>query len=80
MPTIAENKRAPHKAKRGPQRWFDTTVYTWRLSSERTFAWLDKFRALLVRVDRCAAHFMGAPFIVYALINLRHHFAKQKFQ
>jgi hypothetical protein len=34
----------------------------------------------LVRFDRKAAHFMGAHFIVYALINLRHLLADEKFQ
>lgn len=80
IPNIAENKRSRQKAKRGPKRWFDATIYKLRFSSERTFAWLDKFRALLVRFDRCAAHFMGAHYIVYALINLRHQLVIDKFQ
>jgi hypothetical protein len=75
IPNMAENKRSRKQSKRGPKRRFNAEVYKLRFTSERTFAWIDKFRALLVRFDRCAAHFMGAHFIVYALINLRHLFA-----
>jgi hypothetical protein len=51
-----------------------------QFTSERTFAWIDKFHALLVRFDRKAAHFMSAHYIVYALINLRHLLADEKSQ
>jgi hypothetical protein len=77
---IAENKRSRKRAKRGPKRLFNSAVYKLRFSSERTFAWIDKFRALLIRFDRKAAHFMGAHYIAYALINLRHLLAQEKFQ
>lgn len=80
IPNIAENKRGRKRAKRGRKRLFNAEVYKRRFSSERTFAWIDKFRALLVRFDRKAAHFMGAHYIVYALINLRHRLAEQKSQ
>ena len=80
IPNMAENKRSRKKSKRGPKRLFNPEVYKLRFSSERTFAWIDKFRALLVRFDRKAAHFMGAHYIVYALINLRHLLAEEKSQ
>ena len=80
IPNIVENKRSRKRTKRGPKRLFNPDVYKLRFSSERTFAWIDKFRALLVRFDRKAAHFMGAHYIVYALINLRHLLASEKFQ
>lgn len=80
IPNMAENKRSRKKTKRGPKRLFSPEVYKLRFSCERTFAWIDKFRALLVRFDRKAAHFMGAHFIVYALINLRHLLAEKKSQ
>lgn len=80
IPNIVENQRSRKKSKPGPKRLFCPEVYKLRFSSERTFAWIDKFRALLVRFDRKAAHFMGAHFIVYALINLRHLLANEKFQ
>jgi len=80
IPNIAENKRARKKAKRGRKRFFNAQVYKLRFSSERTFAWIDKFSALLVRFNRKAAHFMGSHFIVFALINLRHLLNNEKFQ
>ena len=80
IPNIVENKRSRKKTKPGPKRLFNPAIYKLRFTSERTFAWIDKFRALLVRFDRKVAHFMGAHFIVYALINLRHLLAHEKFQ
>jgi len=80
IPNIAENKRSRKKPKRGPKRAFNPEVYKLRFSSERTFAWIDKFRALLVRYDRKAAHFMGAHYIAYTLINLRHLLTEEKSQ
>ena len=80
VPNIVENTRGRKKPKRGRKRLFDRAIYKLRFASERTFAWIDKFRALLVRFDRKAAHFMGAHYIAYALINLRHLLADEKFQ
>jgi len=72
VPNIDENKRNRKKAKRGPKRFFNKEVYKHRFSSERTFAWIDKFRALLVRFEQRDVYFLGAHFIVFAMINLRH--------
>jgi transposase len=80
IPNPAENQRSRKHTRRGPKRLFHLEVYKRRFSSERTFAWIDQFRALLIRFDRNAAHFMGAHYIVYALINLRHLLADEKFQ
>ncbi len=51
---------------------FNAEVYKHRFTSERSFAWIDKFRALLTRFDRREAYFLGAHFIAFALINLRY--------
>lgn len=75
LPNIKENPRNRKATKRGPARLFDATVYKRRFTCERTFAWIDKFRGLLVRFDRLATSFLGAHFIVFALINLRHRLA-----
>jgi transposase len=80
IPNLVENKRSRKTNKRGRKRLFNPAVYKLRFTSERTFAWIDKFRALLVRFDCKAAHFMGAHYIVYALINLRHLLAEEKSQ
>lgn len=75
IPNIKENPRNRRSAKPGPARSFDETRYEQRFVSERTFGWVDKFRALLVRFDRLDVCFMGAHFIAFAMINLRHTLA-----
>jgi transposase len=77
IPNMAENKRNRQRAKRGRKRFFDATVYKIRFVSERTFAWIDKFRALLVRFDLKDANFLGGHHLAFAMINLRHLFARK---
>jgi hypothetical protein len=77
IPNIAENKRNRKTAKRGRKRLFEPDIYKRRFSSERSFAWIDKFRALLVRFDRKVAHVLAAHHIAFSLVNLRHIFAQK---
>ncbi len=49
-----------------------TEIYKRRFATEHSFAWVDKFRALLIRFDRKDAYFLGAHHIAFAMINLRH--------
>jgi transposase len=72
MPNIDENKRNRKTIKRGRKRLFNAKVYKRRFTCERTFAWVDKFKALLIRFERKDAYFLGAHFIAFAMINLRH--------
>jgi transposase len=71
-PNIPENKRNRKNAKPGPKRMFDREVYLRRFVAERSFAWIDKFRALLIRYDRRDLYFLSAHFIAFAMINLRN--------
>jgi transposase len=75
IPNIAENKRNRQTPKRGRKRLFNADVYKRRFTSERSFAWIDKFRALLIRYDRKDANFLGGHHLAFAMINLRHLFA-----
>ena len=50
---------------------FNPEVYKHRFSAERTFAWIDKFKALLVRFERKDAYFFGLHCLAFALISLR---------
>jgi transposase len=75
IPNICENKRNRKAVKRGRKRLFDPAIYKQRFTSERSFAWVDKFRALLIRFDRKGANFLAAHHLAFALINLRHLFA-----
>ena len=72
IPNIAENKRGRKKPKRGRKRLFNHEVYKHRFVAERSFSWLDKFRTLLIRFERKDAYFLGAHFIAFSMINLRH--------
>jgi len=77
IPNMAQNRRNRKRAKRGRKRLFDAVVYKIRFVSERTFAWIDKFRALLVRFDLKDANFLAGHHLAFALINLRHLFARK---
>lgn len=76
IPNIAENKRNRKHPKRGRKRLFNPDVYQHRFENEHTFAWIDKFRALLLRFDRKDVYFLGGHHIAYAMINLRHVLAR----
>lgn len=71
IPNIPFNPRNRSRPKPGPKRCFHPEIYKRRFCAERTFAWIDKFRALLVRYDRRALYFMASHFIAFSLINLR---------
>ncbi len=72
IPNMAENKRNRKGVKRGRLRLFNAEVYKRRFISERSFAWIDKFRALLLRFERRDAYYLGGHHIAFAMINLRH--------
>jgi transposase len=71
-PNICENKRNRKKAKRGRPRLFDKDGYKRRFVAERSFAWVDKFKRLLIRFEREDAYFLGGHHVAFAMINLRH--------
>jgi len=75
-PNIPENKRNRKQPKRGRKRHFDQAVYQKRFVTERTFAWIDKFKRLLIRFERKKIYFFGFHLLAYTLINLRHVLAK----
>lgn len=73
IPNIPENprRRDRSKPKRGRPRRFDPLSYRRRFTVERTFAWEDTYRSLVIRYDRKAANYRGRKLLAYALINLR---------
>lgn len=71
IPNIPENKRNRKRPKPGPKRFFDAAVHQLRSVVERTFAWEDKYRPLLLRFERIQSRHYGFKLIAYALINLR---------
>lgn len=76
VPNIAENKRNRKTAKRGRKRHFNRAVYKNRFVIERTFAWIDMFKRLLLRFERQASYFLGLHYIAFTLINLRNVLAE----
>jgi len=77
IPNIPENPRNRQQPKRGRKRLFNARVYADRFCAERTFAWVDKFKRLLIRFERYDACFLGAHYLAFALINLRHVLAAE---
>jgi transposase len=71
IPNIPENVRNRQQTKRGRKRLFNASVYAGRFCAERTFAWVDKFKRLLIRFERYDVCFLGAHHLAFALINLR---------
>ena len=77
IPNIAENKRGRKKPKRGPKRLFNKKVYKNRFGTERTWAWVDKFKRLLIRFERNDTYFFGLHCIAFSMINLRSLIGKK---
>lgn len=70
-PNIKENPRNRQTPKRGRKRLFDPETYKLRFGVERTFAWEDKFKRLLMRFEVIQQRHLGLKLIAYTLINIR---------
>ncbi len=71
IPNIPENPRNRKRTKRGRKRFFNAALHALRMCVERTFAWEDKFKRLLLRFERIQQRHYGMKLMVYTLINLR---------
>jgi len=71
IPNIAENPRNRKQPKHGRKRLFNEGVYKERFGAERSFAWVDKFKRLLVRFERKDAYFFGFHCLAFTMVNLR---------
>ena len=71
IPTIKENPRHHKRTKRGRKRFFHATIHAWRMRGERTFAWEDTCKRLLLRFERIQQRHDGMKLMAYTLINLR---------
>jgi len=70
-PNSKENPRNRQKPNRGRKRFFADALYKLRFIVERTFAWEDKFKRLLLRFETKQIHHLGFKLIAFTLINLR---------
>ena len=71
IPNIKENPRNRKHTKRGRKRWFNEVIYALRTRVDRTFAWEDKFKWLLLRFEHLQQRHFGMKLLAYTLINLR---------
>ena len=71
IPNIKENPRNRQRPKRGRKRWFNQAIHALRDRVERTFAWEDKFKRLLLRFEYHQRRYYGMKLMAYTLINLR---------
>ena len=71
IPNIKENPRNRKKAKRGRNRLFNAAIHSLRARVDRTFAWEDKFKRLLLRFEHIQQRHLGMKLMAYTLINLR---------
>ena len=71
IPNIKENPRNRKTTKRGRKRLFNAAIHALRMRVERTFAWEDKFKRLLLRFERIQQRHYGMKLMAYTLINLR---------
>ena len=71
IPNIKEHSRNRKHLKRGRKRLFNAALHALRLRVERTFAWEDKFKRLLLRFARIQQRHYGMKLLAYTLINLR---------
>mgnify|MGYP001558631166 FL=1 len=51
-------------------------LYKQRHSIERTFAWEDVYRKLVIRYERLQSTFLGFRYLAYTMINYRSEFGK----
>jgi transposase len=71
IPNIKENPRNRQTPKRGRKRFFNQAIHALRERVERTFAWEDKFKRLLLRFEHIQLRHYGMKLMAYTLINLR---------
>jgi transposase len=70
-PNIKENPRNRKTPKRGRKRCFNEAIHALRMRVERTFAWEDTFKRLLLRFERIQQRHYGMKLMAYTLMNLR---------
>jgi transposase len=71
IPNIPENPRNRKRTKRGRKRLFNAVIHALRMRVERTFAWEDKCKRLLLRFERIQQRHYGMKLLAYTLMNLR---------
>jgi transposase len=71
IPNITEKSRNRKHTKRGRKRLFNAAIHALRTRVDRTFAWEDKFKRLLLRFEHMQQRHFGMKLLAYTLINVR---------
>jgi transposase len=71
IPNITENPRNRKPPQRGRNRFFNAAIHALRMRVERTLAWEDTCKRLLLRFERRQQRHYGMKLLAYTLINLR---------
>jgi hypothetical protein len=71
IPNITENPRHRQRTKRGRKRLFNEAIHALRPRVDRTLAWEDKCKRLLLRFERIQQRHDGMKLLAYTLINVR---------
>jgi transposase len=71
LPNITAKPRNRKHTKRGRKRLFNEVIYALRTRVDRTLAWEDKFKRLLLRFEHLQQQHVGMKLLAYTLINLR---------
>jgi transposase len=71
IPNVKENPRNRKRTKRGRKRLFNEVIHALRTRVDRTFAWEDKFKRLLLRFEHLQQRHFGMKLMAYTLINVR---------
>ena len=53
---------------------FNENIYKQRFTIERTFAWQDTYRKLVIRYEKLESTHNGFKYLAYSMINLRPFF------
>ena len=71
IPNIKENPRNRQTTEARTKCFFNEAIQALRRRVERTFAWEDKFKRLLLRFERMQQRHYGMKLLAYTFINLR---------
>jgi transposase len=74
IPNIPVNPRQRQRTKRGRLRCFNAAIHALRTRVDRTFAWEDQFKRLLLRFEYLQQRHFGMQLLAYALINMREFY------
>ena len=71
IPNITKNLRNRKRTKRGRKRLFNAAIHALRTRIDRTLAWEDTFKRLLLRFEHLQQRHVGMKLMAYTLINMR---------